>query len=109
MKRIFLLVAVLLVSGCASLYQSTDEQMQKVLGQPVSNLVKKWGAPVDRRVIDGRRLMTFRTDATGAAPKDAAAMPPGSYCDSTVEVNTSDVVIGYYWGGAHCNAAANRL
>jgi len=83
--------------------------MRKVLGQPVSNLVRKWGGPIDRRVIDGKRLMTFRTDATGAAPKDAASLLPGSYCDSTVEVNTDNVVIGYYWDGAHCDAAANRL
>jgi len=109
MKRILPLVAVLVVAGCASLYESTDEQMHKVLGQPVSNLLRKWGTPIDRRVIDGKHLMTFRTDATGANPKDARAMPPGSYCDSTVEVDTRDVVIGYYWDGAHCDAAANRL
>lgn len=109
MKRTFFVMATVLAASCSSLYQTTDEQMRKVLGQPVSNLIKKWGAPVDRRVIDGRQLMTFRTGATGAAPNDAAAMPPGSYCDSTVEVDSRDVVTGYYWDGIHCDAAANRL
>lgn len=109
MKRTLLLSAVLIAAGCSSLYQTTDEQMRKVLGQPVSNLIKKWGAPLDRRVTGGKRLMTFRTDAAGAAPKGAAAMAPGSYCDSTVEVDSRDVVVGYYWDGTHCEAAANRL
>jgi len=109
MKCTILLAAALLAAGCSSLYQTTDEQMRKMLGQPVSNLIKKWGTPVDKRVIGGKRLMTFRTDAAGAVPEDAAAMPPGSYCDSTVEVDSRDVVIGYYWDGAHCEAAAHRL
>lgn len=109
MKRTLLLAAVVLTAGCASLQDQTNAQMRKVLGQPLGSLVKKWGPPTEQRVVAGKRLATFRTDATGVAAKVAPSMPAGSYCDSTVELDNRNVVIGYYWGGSHCEVAADRL
>lgn len=109
MKRTLLFAAIALVAGCTNLQQQTNAQMRKVLGQPLGNLVKKWGEPTEQRVVAGKKLVTFRTDAAGLATNIAPSMPAGSYCDSTVEVNDQKMVIGYYWAGSHCEAAANRL
>jgi hypothetical protein len=109
MKRALLLTALLLMAGCESLPKQTNDQMRKVLGQPLATLIKKWGPPTERRVVDGKRLATFRTDAAGVAVKVAPSMAAASYCDSTVEINDRDVVIGYYWAGSHCEVAADRL
>ncbi len=109
MRRILLLAAVVLTAGCASLHEQTNAQMRKVLGQPLGNLVKKWGTPAERRIVAGKKMATFRTDAAGVSVKIAPSMPAGSYCDSTVELNDHDVVVGYYWEGSHCEMAADRL
>jgi len=111
MKHTFSLVIaiLLLTAGCKELPEQTNAQMRKVLGQPLANLTKKWGPPTERRVVDGKKLATFRTDATGVSVKVAPSMAAGSYCDSTVEINDRDVVIAYYWAGSHCEVAADRL
>lgn len=111
MKRAFTLViaVLLLMAGCKELPEQTNAQMRKVLGQPLANLIKKWGPPTERRVVDGKKLATFRTDAAGVAVKVAPSTAASSYCDSTVELNDRDVVVGYYWAGSHCEAAASRL
>lgn len=109
MKRALLFAAIVLIAGCKSLPEQTNAQMRKVLGQPLSNLIKKWGSPTERRVVDGKRLATFRTDAEGRSVKISPAMPAGSYCDSTVEIDGRNTVIGYYWEGSHCEVAADRL
>ena len=107
-KRGLAMVAVMLTAGCGNLDQQTGAQMHKVLGQPLANLVQKWGNPVEQRTVSGKRLVTFRTGAGGTAAGAAPAVA-GLYCDSTVELDGKNVVIGYYWTGSHCEAAADRL
>ncbi len=109
MKRGLPLVAVMLAAGCANLYQQTSAQMHKVLDQPLANLVQKWGNPVEQRTVAGKRLVTFRTGAGGTAIGATPLAVADSYCDSTVELDDKNIVVGYYWTGSHCEAAADRL
>src|SRR5574340_1511436 len=108
-KRGLPVVAVMLAAGCANLDQQTGAQMHKALGQPLANLVQKWGNPVEQRTVSGKRLVTFRTGAGGTAIGATPLAVADSYCDSTVELDGKNIVIGYYWTGSYCKAAADRL
>jgi hypothetical protein len=103
-----LALAAALVAGCGNLNRQVADDMQQVLGQPLARLVVRWGPPTERRVAAGKRLVTWELGADGVTTT-ADADGAGAVCNATVELNDKDFVVGYYWNGTGCAAAADRL
>jgi hypothetical protein len=103
-----LALAAALAAGCGSFNQQVADDMRQVLGQPLDKLVAHWGPPTERRVAAGKRLVTWELGADGVTTT-ADANAAGGFCNATVELNDKDRVVGYYWDGNRCAAAADRL
>jgi len=97
-----------LAAGCGNFNEQVADSMQQVLGRSLDSVVTRWGPPTEQRVAAGKRLVTWELGADGVTTTpDADAV--GGFCNATVELNSKDLVIGYYWDGNRCAAAADRL
>ena len=120
MKRIMLIAATLILSGCAT-SSVMNGIMQSWEGAKIDSVVAQWGYPDEQREFNGKKLyiwnhnksvtMPTTTNTTGTVNAyggfNATSTTTGGntfngQCQRTLEVDSSGTVTKWQWQGNNC-------
>ncbi len=120
MLRIYLLAATAVLTACSGGFGTMDRVMSSWQGASLDEVISQWGYPAAQQDIAGRKLYHWDKTATLAMPShttgtaniigNTAYINTTTYggglshwsCRRTLEVNDSNMVVGWQWGGNNC-------
>ncbi len=115
MELLIIAAALLVLAGCAAPQPRTppDRAIASWVGQPIQAVADFWGAPDAERMVDGRRLVTYRAShyASRYFPANLALPYPATYvgdveeltCQGVFAVDEAGMVTAAAWEGYECH------
>jgi len=115
MKRGVLLIALGLLSACASTPVQTpaERAITHWVGHPIAEVIAAWGTPAEERDADGQKLYVWLATQYGrsyypanldpAQPLPFGKTPEELACKGVLEVDGNGIVTAADWQGYECH------